>query len=83
MKSRVPIVWIKEIRATKTRRFLDSIKPGVRACGPKRTPSFGGVAAHSLILRPDFQLSLNKGVHGCNQERAGSTIRNEYSGINF
>jgi hypothetical protein len=37
---KVPIVRIKEIWATKTRRFRDSIKPGVRACGPKHTPSF-------------------------------------------
>jgi type I restriction enzyme M protein len=29
-ETRVPIVRIKEIWATKTRRFLDSIKPGVR-----------------------------------------------------
>ncbi len=39
-RSKVSIVQTKEIRATKTRRFLDSIKPGVRACGPKHTPSF-------------------------------------------
>ena len=37
-ESRVPIMRIRGIRATKTRRFLDSIKPGVRACGPAAYP---------------------------------------------
>ena len=39
-ENRVTIILIKGIWATKARRFLDSIKPGVRACGPKHTPSF-------------------------------------------
>jgi len=39
-ESRDSVVRIWGIWATKTRRFLDSIKAGVKACGPKHTPSF-------------------------------------------
>jgi hypothetical protein len=38
-ENRVPIIQIKRIWSTKARRFLDPIKPGVRACGPKHTTS--------------------------------------------
>jgi hypothetical protein len=38
-ENRITIILINGICSTKARRFLDSIKPGVRACGPKHTPS--------------------------------------------
>jgi hypothetical protein len=40
-----------DLGATEARRFLDSIKPGVRGVRPKHTPSLlGGVAVRSLIF---------------------------------
>jgi hypothetical protein len=38
-ENRVTIILIKGIWSTKAPQFRDSIKPGVRACGPKHTPS--------------------------------------------
>jgi len=38
-ENKVTIILTKGIWSTKARRVQDSIKPGVRACGPKHIPS--------------------------------------------